>query len=96
MPAPGQPGAYLLNWSPVERADRYRVSVFDTTGTVAWRTETRDTSAILPLSAGLNSGSRYLWRVDARVGIDRWVESTLEPLVLSDLIPDSMDREPAP
>ncbi|MBK5098636.1 MAG: zf-HC2 domain-containing protein [Gemmatimonadetes bacterium] len=100
-PAPGQPGAYLLNWSPVERADRYRVSIFDATGTVAWRTETRDTSAILPPSAGLSSDSRYLWRVDARVGIDRWVESTLAPLVLGEVIEEPviqepMNREPAP
>jgi len=93
---PDQPGAYLLSWSRIDRADRYRVSIFDATGTVAWRTETRDTSAILPPSAGLTSESRYLWRVDARVGIDRWVESTLEPLVLADLIQESMDREPAP
>jgi len=72
------------------------VSIFDATGTVAWRTETRDTSAILPPSAGLTIENRYLWRVDARVGIDRWVESTLAPLVLADLIKESMDREPAP
>jgi len=72
------------------------VSVFDTTGTVAWRIVTRDTSAILPPTAGLTSDSRYLWRVDARVGIDRWVESTLAPLVLADLIQESMNQEPTP
>ena len=93
---PDQPGAYLLSWSRIDRADRYRVSIFDATGTVAWRTETRDTSAILPPSAGLTIKNRYLWRVDARVGIDRWVESMLAPLVLADLIQESMDREPAP
>ncbi len=91
---PDQPGAYLLSWSRIDRADRYRVSVFDSTGTVAWRTETRDTSAILPPSAGLVSDNRYLWRVDARVGIDRWVESTLEPLVLGEVIQEPVIQEP--
>jgi hypothetical protein len=91
---PDQPGTYLLSWSRIDRADRYRVSIFDTTGTAVWRTETRDTSAILPPSAGIAPGSRYLWRVDARVGIDRWVESTLEPLVLGEVIPEPMVQEP--
>ena len=94
VPAPDQPGAYLLSWSRIDRADRYRVSVFDTTGTVAWRIVTRDTSAILPPTAGLTSDSRYLWRVDARVGIDRWVESTLEPLDLGEVIEEPVIQEP--
>ena len=70
----------ILRWTRVERADRYRVTVFDTAGTVLWRAVTPDTSVSLPDAAGLVAGTTYLWRVDARVGVDRWVESKLEPL----------------
>jgi hypothetical protein len=70
----------ILRWTRVERADRYRVTVFDTAGTVLWRAVTPDTSVSLPDAAGLVAGTSYLWRVDARVGVDRWVESKLEPL----------------
>jgi hypothetical protein len=76
-------GAHLLHWSRVDRADRYRVSIFDTSGSVVWRAETSDTSVALPASALGGSPGPYLWRVDARVGIDRWVESRLAPLDLS-------------
>jgi len=81
-PAPEAEGAEArtLSWSRVERADRYRVTVFDPAGSVAWRTETRDTSVSLPDTASLVAGVSYLWRVDARVGVDRWVESKLESL----------------
>ena len=77
--APG-PETGVLRWSRVERADRYRVTVFSEDGTVIWRTETPDTSVALPDTAGVVAGGTYLWRVDARVGIDRWVESKLETL----------------
>ena len=70
----------ILRWTRVERADRYRVTVFDTAGTVLWRAVTPDTSVSLPDAAGLVAGTTYLWRVDARVGVDRWVESKLESL----------------
>ena len=81
-PVPGaeDPDGRILRWTRVERADRYRVTVFDTAGTVLWRAVTPDTSVSLPDAAGLVAGTSYLWRVDARVGVDRWVESKLEPL----------------
>jgi hypothetical protein len=81
-PAPGAEGpeARVLRWSRVDRADRYRVTVFDPAGNVAWRTETQDTAVSLPDKANLVAGVSYMWRVDARVGVDRWVESKLESL----------------
>jgi anti-sigma factor ChrR (cupin superfamily) len=81
---PDPAGAHLLRWSRVERADRYRVSIFNEGGSVVWRTETPDTSVTLPPSIMEQALGPYLWRVDARIGIDRWVESRLEPLVLAD------------
>jgi len=97
-PAPDSedPGARILRWTRVERADRYRVSVFNGAGTVVWRTETPDTSVSLPDAAGLVVGTSYLWRVDARVGIDRWLESRLQPLGGSGLPDDANDPDPAP
>jgi len=80
VPDPEGTDARILRWTRVERADRYRVTVFDTAGTVLWRAVTPDTSVSLPDAAGLVAGTTYLWRVDARVGVDRWVESKLEPL----------------
>lgn len=81
-PVPGaeDPDGRILRWTRVERADRYRVTVFDTAGSVLWRAETPDTAVSLPDAAGLVPGTSYLWRVDARVGVDRWVESKLESL----------------
>ncbi len=97
-PAPnaGDPDARILRWTRVERADRYRVSVFDRAGTVVWRTETPDTSVNLPDTAGLVDGTSYLWRVDARVGVDRWLESRLQPLGGGGLPDDANDPDPAP
>ena len=80
VPDAEDPDGRILRWTRVERADRYRVTVFDTAGTVLWRAVTPDTSVSLPDAAGLVPGTSYLWRVDARVGVDRWVESKLEPL----------------
>jgi len=97
-PAPeaAGPGARILRWTRVERADRYRVTVFDGAGTVVWRTETPDTLVSLPDAAGLVAGMSYLWRVDARVGVDRWVESRLQPLAVGGLPDDANNPDPAP
>jgi len=96
-PAPDaeDPDARILRWTRVQRADRYRVTVFDGAGTVVWRTETPDTSVSLPDAAGLVADTSYLWRVDARVGVDRWVESRLQPLAVGGLPDDPDNRDPA-
>ncbi|MEJ2547998.1 MAG: zf-HC2 domain-containing protein [Gemmatimonadota bacterium] len=96
-PLPDSVGAQLLQWSRVERADRYRVSIFSEAGSVVWRTETPDTSVALPSSSLDETIGPYLWRVDARVGIDRWVESRLEPLELSGATDSQFgEEEPTP
>jgi len=66
-----------LRWSPVAGADRYRVTVFDATGRVMYATEVSDTVVLFPNSVALVSGASYLWKVDARIGFDRWAVSAL-------------------
>jgi len=66
-----------LRWSPVAGADRYRVTLFDATGSVVYATETSNTDIALPDSIAFVPGAAYLWKVDARTGFDRWVASEL-------------------
>ena len=66
-----------LRWSPVAGADRYRVTVFDATGRVIYATEGSDTMVTFPDSVPLSAGAPYLWKVDARIGFDRWAGSVL-------------------
>lgn len=66
-----------LRWMPVEGADRYRVTVFDADGLVVYEIEPVAAVAPLPDSLQLVPGRRYLWKVEARVGFDRWVASDL-------------------
>lgn len=69
------PGAMV--WSRVPGADRYRVSVFDSAGRVLWEQATPDTAMALPSSVRLAPHAVHFWRVYARTGYDRWVESSL-------------------
>jgi hypothetical protein len=64
-----------LRWTPVEGADRYRVILFAADGRAVYEGEPLATEAQLPDSVVLAPGERYLWRVEARVGFDRWVSS---------------------
>ena len=66
----------------VPRADMYRVTVWDRSGTVVWDGETRDT--VLPLPPALTRVDRgaWLWVVDARTGWDRWVSSELHEFTI--------------
>ena len=66
-----------LRWSPVAGADRYRVTVFDASGGAVYVAEVRDTLVAFPDSIVLQSGASYLWKVDARIGFDRWAGSEL-------------------
>ena len=66
-----------LLWRSVSGADRYRVTLFDVAGRVLYQVEPQDTLVPLPDSLRLASGQRYLWRVEAQVGFDRWVASDL-------------------
>jgi hypothetical protein len=69
--------AESLRWTPVEGADRYRVTLFDIDGSVRYEAELTDTSVTLPPSVALIPGRTYAWRVDARLGFDRWASSEL-------------------
>jgi hypothetical protein len=82
VPAPLAPlgvvaDAGALRWSAVAGADRYRVTLFDTQSRVVYETQLADTAAVLPDSIVLVRGQRYLWKVEARTGWDRWSASEL-------------------
>lgn len=72
-----------LRWSPVERATRYRVTVFDESGVLVHEWQGAESRAVLPDSLALQPGRRYLWRVEAQTGWDRWSASTLVPFSIS-------------
>jgi hypothetical protein len=81
-PAPLSPvgavaDARRLVWTATVGADRYRVTLFDSTGTVVFETESVGTTSVLPDSVRLVPGQRYLWKVEARTDIGRWVASDL-------------------
>ena len=71
--------ARALQWAPPAdpRADRYRVTLFDSAGRVLYETQLTDTMVSLPDSVGLSRGRTYLWLVEARIGWDRWAASDL-------------------
>lgn len=81
-PAPASPVGVVsdvrtLRWAAVPSADRYRVTLFDTEGRVLHEAEVVGASAVLPDSVVLVPGARYLWKVEARTGFDRWTSSEL-------------------
>ena len=97
LPIPLSPVGTVTNveafqWSPAPRADRYRVTLFDAAGTVLWKPETDSLSLSLADSVLLERGEIYLWQVEGRVGIDRWVESKLAQFTIS---PSSDPRQEA-
>jgi hypothetical protein len=61
----------------VSGADRYRVTLFDADGAVRYEIELAGTVVILPDSVLPAPGGTYWWRVDARLGFDRWAGSAL-------------------
>ena len=69
--------APVLVWTRVSGADAYRVTLFDADGRVAYETRATDTVSALPDSVALVSGRPYLWKVEARIGFDRWITSAL-------------------
>ena len=69
--------ADTFRWSSVPHADRYRLTLFDRDGTVVWETAASDTATIPPTSITFEPSAAYLWKVEARTGWDRWVESNL-------------------
>jgi hypothetical protein len=72
-----------LQWSTVAGAGRYRVTLFEPGGRVLFETTPTDSFAVLPDSVSLSPGIQYLWKVEARIGPDRWVSSELATFRLS-------------
>lgn len=66
-----------LIWTRVGGADQYRMTLFDSEGSVMWREMTADSSVAVPDSITFRPNHSYLWRVEARVGWDIWESSEL-------------------
>ncbi len=66
-----------LVWSSVPRAERYRLRLYDTEGSVLWTVETGDTSVALPDSVRLSPRVTYFWKVEAQTEWRRWAASDL-------------------
>jgi putative zinc finger protein len=64
-----------LVWTRVPYAARYRLTLFDTTGTVIWESQSPDTSVALPTTLRLRPGIRYFWQVEAQTSWNRWIRS---------------------
>ena len=71
-----------MTWSSVPHADRYRVTLFDRDGSVTWRTQSADTTVLLPDTVRITRGVPYYWKVDARTELGRWVSSDLTSFTL--------------
>jgi hypothetical protein len=84
-PAPGAsvPQVDSLVWSSVPKAERYRVRLYDSEGSVLWTLETPDTSAALPNSLRLQPRVAYFWRVEAQAEWMRWAASDLASFRIS-------------
>ena len=83
--------AKALRWASVAGAERYRVTLFDASGTVVFEAQGPDTSIALPDSVALVGGRSYLWKVEARTGWERWVSSELSEFrVRQSSPPDSL------
>jgi Putative zinc-finger len=74
-------------WTAVPHADRYRLTVFDETGSVLWESQTSDTTAALPASIRLQRGASYFWKIEAQTGWNRWAGSDLIEFSLGPLRP---------
>jgi hypothetical protein len=71
-----------LEWSSVTGADRYRVTLFEGGSQVVFEQQVADTMMMLPDSLVLVPGHQYLWKVEARIGRDRWAASGLVDFVV--------------
>jgi hypothetical protein len=72
-------GPVRLVWTRVPHAERYRLTVFDSSGAVVWTSQTKDTSLSV---AGLRARVRYFWQVEAETGFDRWIRSDVVEFVI--------------
>lgn len=75
--------ASRLRWTAVSGSHLYQVTIFDAEGVVVWQSETADTTVAVPVGVHLGRDVRLVWRVQARVGFDRWLSSALTPFVIT-------------
>lgn len=73
----GTTAARMVVWTAVPHAERYRLTLFDATGTVIWESQVSDTSATLPTTIELRPSATYFSQVEAQTGWNRWVKSDL-------------------
>ena len=71
------PELRALRWKPVAAVDLYRVTVFQEPGRVVYEADIRNTTVALPDSVSIVPGRSYLWKVEARTGVDRWTSSDM-------------------
>lgn len=71
-----------LRWQSTPDATQYHVTVFDAEGSIVWDSETADTTLTIPGTVPLVHGTTYWWRVEARVGFDRWSRSDVTPFTI--------------
>lgn len=88
----GRPSRFV--WSRVAGADRYRVTLLSAAGDVLLETETPDTALAALKGADLDPGASFFWKVDARIGWDRWVKSEVVEFAIQvvDAAPEASDR----
>jgi anti-sigma factor ChrR (cupin superfamily) len=82
IPRGGVTVLQAMTWSSVPHADQYRVTLFDRDGSIAWRTQSEDTTVLLPDTVHITRGVPYYWKVDARIELGRWVSSELTSFTL--------------
>ena len=66
-----------LLWTRVPHAERYRLTVFDSTGSVVWESQTAETSIVMPGSVRLQPRVPYFWQVEAQTSWNRWIKSAM-------------------
>jgi hypothetical protein len=90
LPIPAAPSGDIaklvgFRWGSLEGADRYRISLYEAGGREIFEGELTDTVATLPDTVTVVPGRSYLWRVEARTGLGRWVSSELTEFRLTGL-----------
>lgn len=71
-----------LRWRSTPAASQYRLTVFDGEGSIVWEGKTADTTVAIPAEVPLADGVQYWWRMEARVGFDRWSQSEVMPFTI--------------
>jgi hypothetical protein len=74
--------ADTLRWSPSLRTDRYRARLIDGEGRALFLAEVADTLVVVPDSVVLRRDVPYYWKVEGRIGWDRWVASPITMFTL--------------